>query len=140
MHGLQTHKGQIPNSLRPKFKSQSKKYLWYGYKGNRFFVEMLNNIKHGQGTYSTKMGTDSLAENTLYAPKSIWPVCLPKLKSLGFQWKNLLLKIPKTDEKIAVTSNMHFSYRNAIKVRWVNRQKNFPISFEDMANFSFFLE
>ena len=29
----------------------------------------------------------------------------------------LLLKIPKTDEKIAVTSTMHFSYRNAIKVR-----------------------
>jgi hypothetical protein len=28
-----------------------------------------------------------------------------------------LLKIPKTDEKIAVTSTMHFSYRNAIKVR-----------------------
>ena len=49
----------------------------------------------------------------------------------------LLLKIPKTDEKIAVTSTMHFSYQNAIKVRWVNRQKNFPISFEDTANFSF---
>ena len=36
----------------------------------------------------------------------------PKLKCMA-----LLLKTPKTDEKIAVTSTMHFSYRNAIKVR-----------------------
>ena len=49
----------------------------------------------------------------------------------------LLLKIPKTDEKIAVTSTMDFLYRNAIKVRWMNRQKFFPISFEDTANFSY---
>ena len=48
-----------------------------------------------------------------------------------------LLKIPKTDEKIAVTSTMDFSYRNAIKVRWMNWQKIFPISFEDTANFSY---
>ena len=32
-------------------------------------------------------------------------------------YHSLLLKIPKTDEKIAVTSTMYFSYRNAIKVR-----------------------
>ena len=34
------------------------------------------------------MGADSLAENTPYAPtKFIYPIFLPKLKSLGFQWK-----------------------------------------------------
>ena len=32
-----------------------------------------------------------------------------------FQPYALLLKIPKTDEKIAVTSTMHFSYQNAKK-------------------------
>ena len=32
---------------------------------------------------------------------------------------------------------MHFSYWNAIKVGWVNRQKNFLISFEDTTNFSY---
>ena len=44
--------------------------------------------------------------------------CL-KEKYLNFLPSNysLLLKIPKTDEKIAMTSTMHFSYRNAIKVR-----------------------
>ena len=43
----------------------------------------------------------------------------------------------KTDEKIAVTSTLHFSNRNAIKVRCVNRQKKFLISFDDTANFSY---
>ena len=42
------------------------------------------NGKHGQGTHSTKMGADKLAENTPNAPKYICPICLPKPKSLGF--------------------------------------------------------
>ena len=58
-----------------------------------------------------------------------------QVKSIGAF--TLLLKIPKTDEKIAMTSTVDFSYWNAIKVRWENRQKNFPISFEDTANFSY---
>ena len=45
------------------------KYLGCGFKG---FVFCRNNGwlngKHGQGTHSTKMGANSLAENTLNAP------------------------------------------------------------------------
>ena len=36
-------------------------------------------------THCTKMGADSLAENTPNAPEFICPVCLPKPKSSGFQ-------------------------------------------------------
>ena len=38
-------------------------------------------------------------------------------KTGNYSLNTLLLKIPKTDEKIAVTSTIDFSYRNAIKVR-----------------------
>ena len=37
--------------------------------------------KHGQGTHSTKMGADSLAENTPNFPELIWPISLAKPKS-----------------------------------------------------------
>ena len=38
------------------------------------FSEYMNFIeKHGQGTHSTKMGADKLAENTPNAPKFICP-------------------------------------------------------------------
>ena len=47
----------------------------------------MNNGKHGQGTHSIKMCADKLAENAENAPKFIWPICLPKPKSLGFWWK-----------------------------------------------------
>ena len=46
------------------------------------------NGKHGQGTHCTKMGADSLAENT---PEFICPICLPKPKNYGFQWKKASL-------------------------------------------------
>ena len=39
------------------------------------------------------MGADSLAENTPNAPKFICPICLPKPKSLGFQWKKASLGV-----------------------------------------------
>ena len=42
------------------------------------------NGKHGQGTYSTEMGSDELAKNTPNDPKCICPDCLPQPKSLGF--------------------------------------------------------
>ena len=36
-HGLRTHDGYIPNSLRSKFKFQSQIIFWgFGYKGSRF--------------------------------------------------------------------------------------------------------
>ena len=77
-HGLRTHDGYIPNSLRPQFKSQDIKAY--------FFVEiMVINGKYGQVTHSIKMGAASLAENTPNASKFICPICLPKLKSPGFQ-------------------------------------------------------
>ena len=47
----------------------------------------MENMDIGQGTHSTKMGADKLAENTQNAPKFICPNCLPKPKSLGFQYK-----------------------------------------------------
>ena len=55
----------------------------------------MNNGKHGQGTCAwTKMGADKPAEeNTPYAPKLICPNCLPKPKSLGFQWKKVWLGV-----------------------------------------------
>jgi hypothetical protein len=45
----------------------------------------LNNGKHEQGKNFTKMGVDSLAENTPNAPEFIRPICLLKPKSSGFQ-------------------------------------------------------
>ena len=50
---------------------------------------------------------------------------------------SLLLKITKTDWKIAVTSTMYFSNQYDVKIRWGNRQKKFSISFEDTATFSY---
>ena len=44
----------------------------------------MNKGKHGQGTHCTKMGADSLAENTPNAPEFICPVCLPKPKKSVF--------------------------------------------------------
>ena len=39
------------------------------------------------------MGADSLAKNTPNASKLIWPICLPKPKSLGFQWNKASLGV-----------------------------------------------
>ena len=39
------------------------------------------------------MGADSLVENTPNAPESIWPICLPKPQSSGFQWKKASLGV-----------------------------------------------
>ena len=39
------------------------------------------------------MGADSSAENTPNAPKSICPICLPKPKNSGFQWKKASLGV-----------------------------------------------
>ena len=36
---------------------------------------------------TSKLGADSLAENTTNAPEFICPICLPKPKRSGFQWK-----------------------------------------------------
>ena len=47
----------------------------------------MNNGKHGDGTPCTKMGADSSTENT---PKFICPICVPKPKSLGFQWASIV--------------------------------------------------
>ena len=39
------------------------------------------------------MGSDSSAENTQNAPKLFFPICLPKPKSLEFQWKKASLGV-----------------------------------------------
>ena len=39
------------------------------------------------------MGADSLAENTPDAQEFICPICLPKPKSSGFQWKKASLGV-----------------------------------------------
>ena len=39
------------------------------------------------------MGADSLAENTPNAPEFICPICLPKPKSSGFQWRKASLGV-----------------------------------------------
>ena len=44
----------------------------------------------GKGTHSTKMGADSLAENTPNASKHFSPKCLPKPKSSQFLKKGSL--------------------------------------------------
>ena len=81
-HELRTHEGKIPNFLQPKFKYQS-----------QINIFCRNNGKHGQGTQSTKMGADSLAKNTLNAPKNFSPICLPKPRRLkeGVAERNPLL-------------------------------------------------
>ena len=45
----------------------------------------MENMDKGQGTHCTKMGADSLAQNTLNAPEFISPICLPKCKNSRFQ-------------------------------------------------------
>ena len=52
------------------------------------------NGKHGQGTHSIKMGADSAAENIPNSPEFICPICLPKRKKSGFQWKKNSLCVP----------------------------------------------
>ena len=77
-HGLRTHDGYTPNSLRPKFKSQDIQAY--------FFVEiMVINGKYGQVTHSIKMGAASLAENTINPSEFICPICLLKSKRAGYQ-------------------------------------------------------
>ena len=44
--------------------------MGFGYKG---LVFCRNDGKHGQGTHCTKMGAESLAENTTNAPEFICP-------------------------------------------------------------------
>ena len=44
----------------------------------------------GQGTHCTKMGADTLAENTPNAPQIFGPICLPKPKSVGFSKRSSL--------------------------------------------------
>ena len=43
--------------------------------------------------HCTKMGSDSSDKNTPNAPEFICPICLPKTKSFGFQWKKASLGI-----------------------------------------------
>ena len=45
--------------------------MGFGYKGLVFVEIMVSMGKHGQGTHCTKMGADSLAENTPNAPEFI---------------------------------------------------------------------
>ena len=54
---------------------------------------MNNNGNHGQGTHCNKMGADSFAENTPNAWEFICPICLPKPKCSGFQWKKASLGV-----------------------------------------------
>ena len=78
---LRTHEGWIPNSLQPKIRIPiPNKNLGCGYK---------ENMDKGL-THCTKMGADSLAQNTPNAPEFICPICLSKSKSSGFQWKKAL--------------------------------------------------
>ena len=59
-------------------------YLGCGYNG---LVLCRNNGKHGQKNHCTKMGADSLAENTPNVPEFICPIGLLKPKISGFQCK-----------------------------------------------------
>ena len=55
-----------------------------------FFMEiMVDYGKHKQGTHSTKMSADKLAQNTPNVPKIICPDCLPSPKLWDFDEKML---------------------------------------------------
>ena len=68
--------------------------MGFGYKCLVFVEIMVDQWKNEQGTHSTKMGADKLAENTPNAPKLICPNCLPKPKSLGLWWKKSFIGRP----------------------------------------------
>ena len=51
--------------------------------GDRFDIKV--KVTTWIGHHFTKIGADSLAENTPNAPDFICPICLPKPKSSGFQ-------------------------------------------------------
>ena len=46
-----------------------------------------------KGLTVPKISANSLAENTLNAPEFICPICLPKQKSSGIQWKKASLGV-----------------------------------------------
>jgi hypothetical protein len=58
--------------------------------------------KHGQGTHITKMGADSLPENTPKASKNVHPKCLPKSKS--FVVCRNIIWLPKNNKPITKTA------------------------------------
>ena len=56
------------------------------------------------------MGADSLAKKTPNAPEFICPICLPKPKSSGFQWKKASLGVrsPCQGWNMALQTRKHF--------------------------------
>ena len=71
------------------------KYLVFGYKAFVFYrnnsrlMENRSNGKHEQGTHSTKMGADKLAENTPNAPKFICPKLSTQEQKFGLHWASV---------------------------------------------------
>ena len=53
----------------------------------------MENMDKGLTDRCTKMGAESLTENTPNAPEFICPICLPNPKSSGFQWKKASLGV-----------------------------------------------
>ena len=53
-----------------------------------------------------KMGADSLAENTVNAIEFIRPICLPKPKSSGCQWKKASLGVRSPRSSIYSSQNV----------------------------------
>ena len=61
--------------------------------GCKGLVFYRNNGKHGQGTHSTKMGADGLAENAPNDSNNFSPEYLPKPKSSRFLKKALWVSV-----------------------------------------------
>ena len=80
----------------------------------------------GQGTHCTKMGADTLAENTPNAPKIVSPICLPKPKSWGFSKKTLWMSVVRAVDR-------QYCHREGLlgKAHFCG-----SISLEDLSNFN----
>ena len=73
------------------------------------------------------MVADSLAENTPNAPEFVCPICLPKTKSSGFQWKKASLGVRGSGK----AGKIQAQFMHWVQLMQVNVSENtIPLAYE----------
>ena len=73
------------------------------------------------------MGADNLVKNTPNAPKLICPICLPKPKILGFQWKKASLGDCSPCDKTTTYVTIFFKDAHSLVARAASLPRNFVV-------------
>jgi hypothetical protein len=84
----------------------------------------LINEKQGQGTHSTKMGADKLAENIPNAPKLICPICLTRF------W--ISIKKASLVSVVRAHKDTHPFFYVRCSLKQTSKQKNRNIQFKTL--------